>query len=37
MGPANKTSVTSLTLTGFLVLLLTCLLWGGSIPTIKVS
>jgi drug/metabolite transporter (DMT)-like permease len=26
-----------LTLTGFLVVLLTCLLWGGSLPTIKVS
>jgi drug/metabolite transporter (DMT)-like permease len=29
--------VASLTITGFLVVLLTCLLWGGSIPTIKVS
>jgi drug/metabolite transporter (DMT)-like permease len=37
MSPADKTNVASLTLTGFLVVLLTCLLWGGSIPTIKVS
>lgn len=27
----------SLSITGFLVVLLTCLLWGGSIPTIKIS
>jgi drug/metabolite transporter (DMT)-like permease len=37
MSPAEKTSAASLTFNGFLVLLLTCLLWGGSIPTIKVS
>jgi drug/metabolite transporter (DMT)-like permease len=37
MSPADKTTVTSPTLTGFLVVLLTCLLWGGSIPTIQVS
>src|SRR3989339_810852 len=37
MSPAEKTSAASLTLNGFLILLLTCLLWAGSIPTIKVS
>lgn len=33
----DKSEATSLTLTGFLVVLAVCLLWGGSIPTIKVS
>jgi drug/metabolite transporter (DMT)-like permease len=37
MSLSDKTSVASLTLTGYMVVLLTCLLWGGSIPTIKVS
>jgi drug/metabolite transporter (DMT)-like permease len=37
MSAADKTTVASLTFSGFLVVLLTCLLWGGSIPTIKVS
>jgi drug/metabolite transporter (DMT)-like permease len=37
MSPANKPSAASLPLTGFLVVLAVCLLWGGSIPTIKVS
>jgi len=37
MSPADKISAAFLTLTGFLVVLLTSLLWGGSIPTIKVS
>ncbi|MFW6112744.1 MAG: DMT family transporter [Thermodesulfobacteriota bacterium] len=37
MNPINKSGATSLTLTGFLVVLAVCLLWGGSIPTIKVS
>jgi drug/metabolite transporter (DMT)-like permease len=37
MSPTNQTSATSLTLTGFLVVLLVCHLWGGSMPTIKVS
>lgn len=37
MSPENKPSAASLPLTGFLVVLAVCLLWGGSIPTIKVS
>jgi drug/metabolite transporter (DMT)-like permease len=37
MSPAEKTTVASLTLRGFLVVFLTCLLWGGSIPAIKMS
>jgi len=37
MNPKDKSGATSLTLTGFLVVLAVCLLWGGSIPIIKVS
>ena len=37
MSPTDQTSPASLTVTGFLVVLAVCLLWGGSIPTIKVS
>ncbi len=37
MSPTEKNGPGSLTLTGFLVVLAVCLLWGGSIPTIKVS
>lgn len=37
MSTTTETSATSLTLTGFLVVLLVCHLWGGSMPTIKVS
>ncbi len=37
MSPTDQASPGSLTLTGFLVVLAVCLLWGGSIPTIKVS
>jgi len=37
MSLTDQTSHSSLTLTGFLVVLAVCLLWGGSMPTIKVS
>lgn len=37
MSPADKPGSASLDFVGFLVILMTCLLWGGSIPTIKVS
>lgn len=37
MSPVHKKCVDSLTLGGFLIVFLTCLLWGGSIPTIKLS
>jgi drug/metabolite transporter (DMT)-like permease len=37
MNPLTKSGAASLPITGFLVVLAVCLLWGGSIPTIKVS
>jgi len=37
MGQTDTSSTSSLNLTGFLALLAVCLLWGGSIPAIKVS
>jgi len=37
MGRTDTSSTSSLNLTGFLVLLAVCLLWGGAIPAIKVS
>jgi drug/metabolite transporter (DMT)-like permease len=37
MSPAEKPTAANLDLMGFLVILLTCVLWGASIPTIKVS
>ena len=37
MNPASKTGSTAIPLTGYLVVLLVCLLWGGSIPFIRVT
>jgi len=37
MNPTDKPTPATLSLTGFLVVVLVCLLWGGSIPTIKLS
>ncbi len=37
MNVASKTGATVIPLTGYLVVLLVCLLWGGSIPFIRVS
>lgn len=37
MGQIDTSSTNSLNLNGFLVLIAVCLLWGGSIPAIKVS
>ena len=37
MNPMDKPAFVTIPLTGFLVVVLVCILWGGSIPTIKLS
>jgi drug/metabolite transporter (DMT)-like permease len=37
MNPTDEPTSATLSLTGFLLVVLVCILWGGSIPTIKLS